>query len=68
MDILATSIQMVPKDQISSEIKAFILLINNCRPNGEIITYLLVNRLIDDIIVNYLESIGKHNSQKNVDL
>lgn len=52
---------------MSSEVKAFILLVNNSKINGEIITYLLANKLLDDIIVKYLMSIGGKFT-KNIDL
>ena len=57
MDILKIAISSVDDEVILSEIKAYILLINNCKINGEIINYLLVNCLIDQIITKYIKSI-----------
>jgi hypothetical protein len=60
MDILKIAINSVDDEVISSQIKAYIVLINNCKINGEIINYLLVNCLIDQIIKKYIKSVGNN--------
>lgn len=41
------------------EIRSFVLLVNNCKINGDIIVYLLVNQIIDQVITKYIYSLKK---------
>ncbi len=47
MQILSLSINSIKTETIKTQIKPFILLINNCKINGPIINYLLSNHLVD---------------------
>jgi hypothetical protein len=42
------------------EIRSFVLLVNNCKINGDIIVYLLVNQIIDQVITKYIYSLKKY--------
>ncbi len=65
MNVLSLCVTLLNQEQILAEIKAFILLINNCKVNGEIIIFLLANKLLDEIIWSYLEAIAIRSRQNS---
>jgi hypothetical protein len=65
MNVLSMCVNLLNEERMVAEVKGFILLINNCKVNGEIIMFLLVNKLVDEIIWKYLKAISSQSKDTN---